>query len=157
MWTVWRKEKEEQTAFFPYRAKLPHEFAPVYACVVKYNECVLTDTERKPVDTVSYLVGGHILGGGESFIPVIAVYHAENVESHSPFGRNVDILTAELPSVWHISLGADVALISIIKVYKTVFLLLYELLQLLGLILIELRRGFPLWTFPYTLVFTEKF
>ena len=57
---------------------------------------------------------------------------------------------AELPSVWHISLGADVALISIIKVNETVFFLLYEFLQLLGLVRIELRRWFPLWTLPYT-------
>lgn len=156
MWTVWRKKKEEQTAFFPYRAKFPHEFAPVYACIVKYNKCVLPDTERELVNKVGNLVGGHILGGGESLIFVIAVYHAENVESHSPFGRNVDILTAELPSVWHISLGADVALISIIKIDETVFLLLYEFLQLLCLMRIELRRGFPLWTFPYTSISRAK-
>ena len=69
---------------------------------------------------------------------------------------NIDILTAELPSVWHISLGADVAFISIIKVNETVFLLLYEFMQLLGLVRIELRRGFPLWTFPYTSVSRAK-
>lgn len=150
MWAVWRKEKEEQAALLPYRAKFPHESASVYACIVKYNKCVLTDAERKPVNKVGNLVGGHVFCCRETFIPVIAVYHAEYIESQSSFRRNIDILTAELPSVWHISLGADVALISIIKVDETVFLLLYEFLQLPGLVRIELRRGLTLWTFPYT-------
>lgn len=150
MWTIWRKKKEEQTTLLPYRAKFPHEFAPMNACVVKYNKCVLAYAERKTVDKVCDLVGGHVFSGRESFIPVIAVYQAEYVEPQAPFGRDMDILTAELSSIWHITLGADMALISIIKVDETVFLLLYEFLQLLGLIRIELRRGLPLRTFPYT-------
>lgn len=156
MRTVWRKEEEKQAPLFPYRAKFPHKFTPVHTCVVKYNKRVLADTERKPIKKVSDLVGGHILSGGESFIPVISVYHAENIESQSSFGRNIDILAAELPSVWHISLGADVAFISIIKVDETVFFLLFEFLQLLGLMRIELRRGFPLRTFPYTSISRAK-
>ena len=41
-------------------------------------------------------------------------------------------------------------LITIVKVYKTVLFLLYEFLQLLSIVSIELRRGAPLGTFPYT-------
>ena len=37
MWTIWRKEKEEQSSLLPYRAKFPHEFTPMNACIVKYN------------------------------------------------------------------------------------------------------------------------
>ena len=75
---------------------------------------------------------GHILSCGESFISIVAVYHAENIESQTSFRWDIDIFTSELPSVWHISLGADVAFISIINVDKTIFFLLYEFLQLLG-------------------------
>ena len=156
MRTVWRKKEKEQAALLPYRTKFPHELAPVYACVVKHNKCVLVDAERKPVNKVRNLVGGHILGGRESLIPVIAVYHAENIEPQPSFGGDTYILTAKLPSVWHISLGADVALVSIIKVDETVFLLFYEFVQLLGLIRIELRRGFPLGTFSYTSISCAK-
>lgn len=156
MRTVWRKKEKEQAALLPYRPKFPHELAPVYACAVKHNKCVLVDTERKPVNKVRNLVGGHILGGRESLIPVIAVYHAENIEPQPSFGGDIYILTAKLPSVWHISLGADVALVSIIKVDETVFLLFYEFVQLLGLIRIELRRGFPLGTFSYTSISRAK-
>ena len=156
MRTVWRKKEKEQAALLPYRTKFPHELAPVYACVVKHNKCVLVDAERKPVNKVRNLVGGHILGGRESLIPVIAVYHAENIEPQPSFGGDIYILTAKLPSVWHISLGADVALVSIIKVDEVLLLLFYEFLQLLALIRIELRRGFPLGTFSYTSISRAK-
>lgn len=156
MWTVRREKKEIQSTFLPYRTELPHELASVDTCIVKYYESILTDTERKPVKEVGDFICRHILGSGKSLIPIIAVYHAENVESQTSFGRDIDILTAELPSVWHISLGADVAFISIIKVDETVFFLLYEFLQLLGLVRIELRRGFPLRTFPYTSISRAK-
>ena len=156
MRTVWRKKEKEQAALLPYRTKFPHELAPVYARIVKHNKCVLVDAERKPVNKVRNLVGGHILGGRESLIPVIAVYHAENIEPQPSFGGDIYILTAKLPSVWHISLGADVALVSIIKVDETLFLLFYEFVQLLGLIRIELRRGFPLGTFSYTSISRAK-
>lgn len=156
MWTVRWEEKEKQSTFLPYRTELTHKIASVNACIVKDNKSVFTDTERKSVKKVSNLVSGHILSCGESVISIVAVYHTENIESQTSFRWNIDILTAELPSVWHISLGADVAFISIIKVDETVFFLLYEFLQLLGLIRIELRRGFPLRTFPYTSISRAK-
>lgn len=156
MRTVWRQEKEKQSPFLPYRTQVPHEFASVDTRIVKDNKSVLADTKRKPIKKVGDLVGSHILSCGESFILIVAVYHAEDIESQTSFGWNIDILTAKLPSVWHISFSADVAFISIIKVYETVFFLLYEFLQLLGLVRIELRRGFPLWTFPYTSISRAK-
>lgn len=156
MRTVWRQEKEKQTTLFPYRTKFLHELTSMDTRIVKYDKRVLADTERKPVKEVGDLVGGHVFGCRESFIPIVAVYHSENVESQSPFGWDIDTLTAELPSVWHISLGADVAFISIIEVDETASFLLFEFLQLLGFIRIELRRGFPLRTFPYTSISRAK-
>lgn len=156
MRTVRWKKEEKQSPFLPYRTEFSHELASVDGRIVKDNESVLADTERKPVKEVGDLVGGHVLGSRESLIPIISVYHAENVEPQASFGWNIDILAAELPSVWHISLGADVAFISIIEVDETVSFLLYEFLQLLGLIRIELRRGFPLRTFPYTSISRAK-
>lgn len=156
MRTIWWQEKEKQATLFPYRTKFLHELTSVDTCIVKYDKRVLSDTERKPVKEFGDLVGGHVLDCRESFIPIVAVYHTENIESQSPFGWYIDILTAELPSVWHISLGADMAFISIVEVDETVSFLLFEFLQLLGLIRIELRRGFPLRTFPYTSISRAK-
>ena len=148
-----RREKEkEQPPLLPYGAKFPHKPAPVYTCVVKDHEGPSADTERHTVKKVSDLVCGHVLCRSESLISVPAVYHAEYIEPETSFRGDADIFTAELPSVWHISTRADMTLITIVKVYETVLLLLYEFLQLLALVGIELRRGSPLGTFPYTSV-----
>ena len=61
---------------------------------------------------VGNLVSGHILSCGESFISIVAVYHAGDIESRTSFRWDIDIFTSELPSVWHISLGADSGLSS---------------------------------------------
>ncbi len=156
VWAIWREKKEEQSPFLPYRTKLPHESASVDAGIVEDYKGNLADAHRKPVNEVGDLVSGHIISGRKAFISVVTVNHAENVEPQPSFRWNVDILTAELPSIWHISLGADMALIPIIKVNEAIFLLLYEFLQLLALIRVELRRGLPLRTFSYTSISRAK-
>ena len=55
------------------------------------TKSVFTDTERKSVKKVGYLVSGHILSCGESFISIVAVYHAENIESQTSFRWDIDI------------------------------------------------------------------
>lgn len=156
MRAVRREEKEEQATLLPYLSEFPHELTSVDARIVKNNKSVLADADGKPVKEISNLICGYVLRSRESFVSVVSVYHTENIESQPSLRWNIYIFAAELPSVWHISLGADVAFISIIKVNETVLLLLFEFLQLLGLILIELRRGFPLWTFSYTSISRAK-
>ncbi len=46
MGTIWWKKEEEQSTLLPYRAKFPHEFAPVYARIVKHHNCILADSQR---------------------------------------------------------------------------------------------------------------
>ena len=91
MWTIRWEEKEKQPTFLPYWTEFPHEFASVDACIVKDNKSVFTDTERKSVKKVCNLVSGHILSCGESFISIVAVYHAENIESQTFFRWDIDI------------------------------------------------------------------
>ena len=122
----------------------------MYTCVVKDYKDPSADTERHTVKKVGDLICGHVLCRSESLIPVPAVYHAEYIEPETSFRGDVDFFTAELPSVWHISICADMTLITIVKVYETALFLLYEFLQLLALVGIELWRGSTLGTFPYT-------
>ena len=121
----------------------------MYTCVVNDYKGSFADTERHTGKKVSDLICGHVLCRSESLISVPAVYHAGCIEPETSFRGDADIFTAELPSVWHISTRADMTLITIVKVYETVIFLLYEFLQLLSLVSIELRRGAPLGTFPY--------
>lgn len=150
MRAVWRKKKEEQTTFLPYRPKFLEQLSPMYARIVKNHKRFFLDTHGHPVKEIRDLVGSDAFICEKTFIAVIAVNHAKDIESVSSLGRDKDILTAELPSVRHISLGADMTFISKVKVYKSVCCLTFEFLQLLGLVLIELWRGFPLGTFSYT-------
>lgn len=150
MRTVWRKEEEVQSTFFPNRPKFLEQLPTVNACVVKNDKRILFDAERKSVKEVSCFVSSDAFACGKTIIAVVAVNHAENIEAITSLRRYEDILTAELPAVRHVSLSADMTFVSEIKVYESGFCLTFEFLQLLGLIRIELRRGFPLRTFPYT-------
>ena len=118
----------------------------MYTCVVKDYKGSFADTERHTVKKVSDLICSHVLCRSESLISIPAVYHTEYIEPETSFTGDVNIFTAELPTVWHISIRADMTLITIVKVYETVFFLLYEFLQLLALVGIELRRGSTLGT-----------
>ncbi len=150
MRTVRRQEKEEKTSFLPYGPEFGNELPPMDACIIQNHKRCFLNSERKTVKEISNLISCHAFRGAETLIAVVAVNHTENVEAIPPLGRYVDVLIRELPAVWHISLSADMALITVIKVYESIICLFFEFLQLLGLIRIELRRGFPLGTFSYT-------
>ena len=150
VWTIRRKEEKEQSSFLPNRAKFSHHPAPVYFGIVKDNERVSFNSERKPVKEVGDLVGRNTLRGGESVVMVIPVNHPEQIQAGPLLGRDGHVFPTELPAVRDTAFRADVAFIPVVKVNKPVFPLSFKLLQLLGLVRIELRRGFPVGTFSYT-------
>lgn len=150
MRTVWWEKEKVQASLFPCRSKCPHEFAPVHAGIVKHHECILADTHRQSVKKVCDFICRHVFRCGETIVSVVAVNHAEDIEPEASFRWNMYILSTELPAIRHITFRADVALVSVVEVNDTGNCLSFEFLQLLGLVRIELRRGFPLWTFPYT-------
>ncbi len=150
MWAIWRQKEEEQSPFLPYRPKFPDKLPWMDACVIEHDKRVLSDGEREPVKEVGYFVSIDAARGGKAAIAVGAVYHTEEVVALASLIGYEDILTAELPAVRLVSLSADMALVPEIKVDESCFCLAFEFLQLLGLVRIELRRGIPLGTFPYT-------
>lgn len=150
MRTVRRQEKEVKTTFLPYRSEFRNEFTAMDTCIVQNHKRIFLNSERKTVKEISNLISRYAFGGAEAFIAVVAVDHAKNVEPIPPLGGYIDVLTGELPAIRHISLSADMTLITIVKVYESVICPVLEFLQLLGLVRIELRRGLPLWTFSYT-------
>ena len=150
MRTVRWKKEDEQASLFPYRAKFLHAFRPVYAGIVKHHKCIPADTHRQSVKKVRDFVSRHILGCGEPIISVVSVNHTDNIEPEASFRWDIYILTTELPAIRYITLCTDVAFISVVKINGAGNSLLFEFLQLLGLIRIELRRGLTIRTFPYT-------
>ena len=159
---VWRNVEEKKSPFFPYWTHSLYFLITMYTCLVKDNKCLSVELERESVEEINNFLCIDRIAGAESFKAVIPVNHAKDVEPFGFFDRNVNVFSGKLPPIRaiaflrHLSLGADVAFISIVEVDETVFFLLYEFLQLLGLIRIELRRGFPLRTFPYTSISRAK-
>jgi len=96
MRTVWRKKEKEQAALLPYRTKFPHELAPVYACVVKHNKCVLVDAERKSatlsavifsvVENPSYLLLRSIMPKILSLSPLSEGIYTSSPRNCHPYG-----------------------------------------------------------------------
>ena len=150
---VGREVEEEKSPVLPDGPQLLDEFASVDAGVVKHDDGVpFPRSERQPVEEVCQPLGGYAASRGEAFVSVVPCGHSEDVESGYLLGRDVDILSLELPAVGDIALGADMALVGIVEVYPSVISLSFKFLQLLGLVLVELRRGFSPWAFPYTLI-----
>lgn len=86
----------------------------------------------------------------EPVCPAMAVNHGETVKPRSALGRDMNVFFGELPTAWHVCLLTNMGLISAIKVYGTFAPQPFKLLQLPKLVSVELRRGFALWTFPYS-------
>lgn len=147
---VWWKKEQEQTSLLPDRAKLFHQLASVYACIVKHYKGVLVYAQRQSVKKVSDFISCHIFRCGKSIVSVVSVNHTEDIKSDSSFGWDMDVFSTELPAIGDVAFCADVTFIPVVEINESGPSLTFEFLQLLGLILIELRRGFPLGTFSYT-------
>ncbi len=118
--------------------------------IVKHDECVLPYCKGELVKEISDAFGCHAFRGTEAMIPAVVVNHSPDIEPCASVRWNGYAFTGELPAVWHISFGTSEAPVSEIEANKTFPVLLFKLLQLLLLIIVELRRGCPFGRFPYT-------
>ena len=145
--------EEEEPPFLPDGPHLLYDAGAVDAGVVKHDDGVpRPGAEGQPVEKFDHFHGRYALPRREALVAVVPCRHAEHVEARRLLGRDVDVLPGELPSVGDVAFGADVALVGVEEVYSAAVGLPFKFLQLLGLALIELRRGSPPWAFPYTLI-----
>lgn len=145
-----RQEEKIKSSLFPYTAHFHHVFTTMYSGVIEHNKRFLPNSHGESVKEVGHFFSRDTLGRAESLVIAFVAEHAENIKSFLLLRRNADVLPRECPSIGNITFGTHMAFISKIKVYQPAVELMHKLLQLLQLILIELRRGFTLWTFPYT-------
>ena len=156
MGAVGRKEENIETSFLPLLDLLCHFSFAMNGCVVKHDE----RRSGYPFGEFIEIIGKHgtIYGfyGIEANILTCRRHHAEDIEPLLLLYRHADILFGELPSVWHISTCAYMALVSEPKVYISSFPKIYKFLQLKDLKVYQLRRGSLPWAFPYTLISCAK-
>ena len=149
---VWRKKEDEKSSLFPYRSEFLNPPVAMYCGVVKHDKGVLVDPEGEVVKEAYNFVSRHPLCSGESFILVVTGYHPEDVEPCDSLRGDEHVLSFQLPPVWHITLRTGMALVGIVEHNAAFTCLTFKFLQLLDLILVELRRGYSPWAFPYTLI-----
>ena len=147
-----RKIKEEKPTFLPQCPQFSYLLVSMYARIVKHDERVFLNAQGKGVEVFNDLVRVNAFSRGEPMIAVVPVYHAEDIDPLCLLGWDIHVFVTELPAVRHIAFGAYVTLIGVIKVYLAVHVQLFKFLQLLGLIRIELRRGYSPWAFSYSLI-----
>lgn len=106
---VRRQEEKKQSSFFPDWPEFSHELTSVYPSVVQDDKSVLLYPERKPVKEVCNFIGSDVFSRAETVITIVAVYHAEDIESKRLLRRDKDFFLWELPAMRHISFRADMA------------------------------------------------
>ncbi len=147
-----RQEEEEKTSPLPYWTEFPYLLVPMDGSVVKYDKGIHFQAEGDFIEETYDLVCRHPVECGESLVTVVTVYHPKDVEACDPLGRDIHVLTPQLPAVRDVSFRTCVALIGIIEPYASIRRLSLKFLQLPDLVFIELRRGYSPWAFPYTLI-----
>ena len=152
MGRIWRKIEQEQSALFPKVAQLLYFPVSVNRCIVKNNKCIFLNLEREPIQKIYDFICIDAFSGAESIVSVVTVYHSEDIEPMCLQGRDMNILITKLPSVGNIPFGTDMTFIGKEKIDLTISFLSLKFLQLLCLVLIELRRGNSPWAFSYSLI-----
>ena len=147
-----RKIKEEKPTFLPQCPQFSYLLVSMYARIVKHDERVFLNAQGKGFEVFNDLVRVNAFSRGEPMIAVVPVYHAEDVDPLCLLGWDIHVFVTELPAVRHIAFGAYMTFIGVIEVYFAVSVQLFKFLQLLGLIRIELRRGYSPWAFSYSLI-----
>lgn len=152
MGRIWRQIKEEEPTAFPKFTQFFYFFIPVHTGIIQNNDCILLYPEREAIEKVNNLICVNAFSGRESFISVITVYHSEDIDSLCLLGREIDILITKLPAIRNIAFGTDMTFIGKEKIDLAIYFQTFKFLQLLGLVLIELRRGNSPWAFSYSLI-----
>ena len=147
---VRREIEYVETPFLPSLKALLYLATLVDGGVVKDYHSLLRDIERKAVHKFDESVGVYVLLSGKTMIYAVAVNHSEDIEPSAFVNGDAVILVLEFPCIRHISFGAYVAFITVIKVNETGFPLTFKLLQKFLLISVLLRRGCPFGRLPYT-------
>lgn len=153
---IWRDVKQEESPFFPNRAHESDNLIPVYTGIIEHNKRLFVDPEGILIKKFEDLFGINRLTGTEPFKVIITINHPKNIEPFCSFRWYIYILLGELPSLWNITFGTNMRFISVKEVDFSLSIECFKFLQFLGLVGIELQRGYSLWTFSYTSISCAK-
>lgn len=95
---IWRQEEKKQSPCFPNRPELFHEFEPVHLGIVQYEKSVFLYPVGKPVKEICHAIGHDTFGRTKKLIAVVAVYHAEYIQSERFLRGDKNVFSPELPT-----------------------------------------------------------
>ena len=139
-----------EASFLPSLKTVLYLAALVDSGVIRNDHGFFADSKREVFHKFDESIGVYVLLGGKSMIIAVTVNHTEDIESSTLIYGHTEILIFEFPCIRHISFGAYMTFITVIKVNDAGFPLTFKLLQKFLLISVLLRRGGSLRTFPYT-------
>lgn len=149
MWRIRGKEEQVQSSLLPQLAQGEQFLCPMYRCVVKHDDGLTFNGHGEVVQIANNHLCINVFSCCEPIGSAMTVNHGEAVEPFATLRGDVNVFLGKFPAVWHIGFLAKMGLVSIIKINRTVLPQPFKLLQLPKFIVVELRRGFPLRTFPY--------
>jgi hypothetical protein len=149
MWRVRGKKKDEESSLLPKFAMAHHFPCPVNPCVIKHDNGLPADAKRQAVKILDDSLRVDGFSYCKPVIIGVPVDYTKAIESEFLVGRDMIVLSPELPPIRHIAAGAYMGLIPVIKVYEALRMFIFKFLQLLALVGVELRRGLSPWTFSY--------
>ena len=149
---VTKSGEDIEAALSPFLNHFLHLAPRMDARIVKNDEGWSGNCQRECINKISHILSLYTLTACKTMIGIVPSDHAENIESGGFHGRHKDILSGELPAIRDISLCADMAFVSEVKVNESLITEIFKFLQLLTLNRIELRRGCHPWAFGDTLI-----
>lgn len=152
LWRIWRKIEKEKSSLFPYRPKFLNLLVSMDKGIVEDNKCIHLQIERNFIKVANYFICCHFLECCEAFVAGVLIYHPKDIETGDSLRRYVNILPLQLLTVRDISFCTSVSFVSIKESNASFRRLTFKFLQLLGLVFIEVRRGYSLWAFSYSLI-----
>lgn len=147
---IGRDVEKKESSLFLGRAHLPNFCIPVYAGIVEHDKGLFVDSEGILFEKINDLLGINGLIRTETLETVVAVNLSKNIEPFGSFRWYIYIFSPKLPSVRDVAFGADMRFISMEETDFSLGIKLFKFLQLPGLVLAELRRGYTPWMFSYT-------
>ena len=130
---VWRKVEDIEAALSPFLNHFLHLAPRMDARIVKNDEGWSGNCQRECINKISHILSLYTLTACKTMISIVPSDHAENIESGGFHGRHKDILSGELPAIRDISLCADMAFVSEVKVNESLITEIFKFLQLLTL------------------------
>lgn len=148
--------EEKEASLFPERTPLPDFRISVHAGIVKYNKRLFVKAKRELFEETDDFIGINGFTGTETFKMVVPTCHSKDIEPFSSFRWYIYVFSGKLPSIRDIAFGTDMGLVTIEEIDFSLGIKHFKFLQLLGFILVKLRRGNTPWTFSYTSISCAK-